>query len=151
MAPFTTREIVAAKRALTVVTGHAALTTAGRVMIERLRRRNLSPLRLPGANIVAFVARQLFVFRMTKANPKRRHHHRRTRIAAELMTGAARRNIAPARLRARRVTAEAGCMRIEISWNRHRHSAARGPVTSRAADTAHRNVARMIELHPKTD
>src|SRR5690349_4302453 len=41
-------------------------------------------------------------------------------------------------------------MRIEIRRNRHRHSAARRPMTSRATDAAHVYMPRVIEFHSET-
>jgi len=150
MAPFTTRKIVAAKRALAVVTSHAALTAPRRVMIQWFRRGDLSTLRLTGTNVVAFVARHLLVLCVTEPDPKGGHHHRCARIAAQLMAGTARRNITPARLRARRVTAEAGGVRIEVSRNCHRHAATGGSMTSRATHTSHVHMPRVIKLHSET-
>ena len=151
VASFTSRKVVTAKRALSVVTSQAALTATGRVMIKRLRCSDLPPLRLARTNVVTFVARHLLVLRMTKADTERRHHHRRARIAAQLMTCAAGRNIASTRLRARRVTAEARRMRIEVGRNRHGHAAARGFMTSHAVNTAHADVPRVIEFHSETN
>jgi hypothetical protein len=82
VAPFTTREIVTAERALTVVTSHATLAPSRRVMVERLGRGDLSPLRLACTHIVTFVACHLFVLRVTKTDTECRHHRRRARIAA---------------------------------------------------------------------
>jgi len=150
VASFTTREIVAAKRTLAVVTSHTTLTSAARMVIQRLGRGDLSLLRLAGTNIVTFVARDFLVLSVTEANAKRRRHHRRARIATKLMTRPARRNVAAVRLRARRVTTKARRVGIEVGRNRHGDAAARGPVTSRATHAAHRNVARVIELHSET-
>lgn len=89
------------------------------------------------------------VFGVTEANSERRHVRRRSSISAQLMTGAARRNVAPVRLRPRRVTTKAGRMRVEISGYGHRDTATRGTMTGDAADAAHREMLRMIELHAK--
>ena len=67
------------------------------------------------------------------------------------MTGSARRDVATARLRARRVTAETSCMSVEVSRYRHGHAAAGGPMTGGAVDAAHGQVFRMIELHAKAN
>jgi hypothetical protein len=77
MAPFTTRKVVAAKRALPVVTRHATLAASRRVMVERLRRGDLSPLRLAGSDVMTFVTRDLVVLSMTKTDTECRHHCRR--------------------------------------------------------------------------
>ena len=150
VAAFADSKVVTAKRAFPVVTSHTTLTTPCRVMIQRLRRCDLSPLRLTRPDVVTFVACNLSVLRVTKTDAKRRHHHWRARIAAELMTRSARRNIAPARLRTRRVTTKTCGMRIEISRYRHRHAAARGPMTCCATYTSHIHVPRMIEFHSET-
>lgn len=89
------------------------------------------------------------VQRMTEAHPEGRHERRRSSISAQLMTSAARRNVAPVRLRPRRVTTKAGRMRVEISGYGHRDTATRGTMTGDAADAAHREMLRMIELHAK--
>lgn len=67
------------------------------------------------------------------------------------MTSAAGRNVATAGLSTRGVTAKTGRVRVEVRGNRHRHPAARGPVTGRTIDAAHREVTRMIELHAEAD
>src|SRR6476646_6884655 len=94
VAMFAASEVVAAKRTLAVVTRHTTQAAAGRMVIERLGRCHLSPLRLACSNVVTFVACDLLVLSVTKADTKRRHHRRRTRIAAKLMTCPARRNVA---------------------------------------------------------
>ena len=67
------------------------------------------------------------------------------------MTGSARRDVATARLRPRRVTAKTSRVRVEVSRYRHGHTAARGPMTGGAVDAAHRQMLRMIELHAKAN
>ena len=81
MAPFTDAEIIPTESAFAVVAGHAALPAAGRMVIQRFGRCDLSSLRLPGAHLMALVAGFLLVLRVTKADAKRRHHFRRARVA----------------------------------------------------------------------
>ena len=94
MAAFADREIVAAEGALAIVTGHAALSATGSVMIERLGRGYLSPLWLTRADLMTFVAGHLLVFAVTEPDTKRLHHFGRARVAAQLVASSARRNIA---------------------------------------------------------
>jgi len=89
VAPFTNREIVVAKRALAVMTSHATLSPSRRVMIERFRRGNLSALRQAGPDLMTFIAGDLLMLCMTKANTERRRELGRPRISAQLMTSAA--------------------------------------------------------------
>src|SRR5204862_5104306 len=104
MATFASGEIFTAKSALAVMAGHATLPTTGCVMVERLRRRNLPSLRHAGPDLMAFSAGKLLMLCMTKANAECLRERRRPRISAQLVTSAARRNIAAAGLRARSVT-----------------------------------------------
>jgi hypothetical protein len=117
------------------------------MMIQWFRRGHLSPLCLTGTNFVTFIARHLFVLCMAEPNAKRGHHHRCARIAAQLMAGSARRNITSTRLRARRVAAEAGSMRVEVGRNGHRHAVTSRTMASRATHTSHVHVPRVIKLH----
>lgn len=55
MTSLTGREVIAAKRALSIMTGQTALATSGGVMIERLRLRNLTALRHARANLMTLV------------------------------------------------------------------------------------------------
>ena len=64
------REIVAAKRALAIMTGHATLSAAGGVMIQRFRRRNLSALRQARFDLMTFVAVYLLMLQMVEAYPE---------------------------------------------------------------------------------
>jgi hypothetical protein len=61
VAPFADGEVVTAKRALAVMARHAACRSTRRVMIERLRRRNLSALRHAGPDLVALGAGDFFM------------------------------------------------------------------------------------------
>ena len=116
-------------------------------MIERLRRSDLPALRPAGQDLVTFGARLLLVLRMAEANAKGLRECRRPRIATQLMTGAARGDIATAGLRARRVTAITGGVRIEARRYRQRHPVAAGAVTGGAAHSPHVHVRGVIELH----
>ena len=147
---FTDCKIIVAKGALTVMAGHAALSTTRRVMIERLRRGDLPPLRHACPYLMTLVAGNLQMFRVTETNAKGWHEFRRPRIAAQLMTRAARGNIATTGLRSRRMTSITGCVRIEPGRDRHGDARARRSMTGCTTDAAHRDVSRVIELHAKT-
>jgi hypothetical protein len=56
MATFANGKVLAAERALPVVTRHATLSAPGSVMIERLRLRDLPALRQAGANLMTLIA-----------------------------------------------------------------------------------------------
>ena len=77
MTALTCTEIFATKSAFAVVTGHAALTAAPRMVIERFGGCYLSALRLARAHLMAFVACNLRMFGVTEAHFERRHHLRR--------------------------------------------------------------------------
>src|SRR2546427_1898348 len=98
---------------------------------------------------MTFVAGNFLMLGMTEADAKSRHEFRSSGITAQLMTSAARGNIATAGLRARRVASITSCVRIKAGGYRHRHAAARRLMTSRAANIAHLQMKRMIELHSK--
>ena len=66
------------------------------------------------------------------------------------MTRAARRDVAAARLRARRMTPKTSCMSVEVSGDRHGHAPAGGTMTGSTVNAAHRQMLRMVELHPET-
>lgn len=150
MTTFADGEVFTAECALAVVTGHAALPTASRMMIQRFGRTHLSSLRHAWFDLMTLVASDLQMFRVTETDTERRHEFRRARIAAQLMTGAARGNIAAAGLRSRRMTSITSCVRIEPGRDRHGDARARRSMTGRATDAAHRDVSRVIELHAKT-
>lgn len=150
VAALTCREVIAAKRALAVVTSHATLATSSRMMVERFRRCHLPPLRLTSADIVTFVTVHLFMLCVAETDAERRHHRRGARIAPKLMTRAARRNVAATRLRPRRVTTETSRMRVEVSRYRHRDAAASRPMTRSAIYASHAYVPRVIEFHSET-
>jgi len=118
-------------------------------MIQRLGRTYLPPLRHARLYLVTLVAGYLQMFRMTETDAKRGHEFRRAGIAAQLMTGAAGRNVAAAGLRPRRMTAITSCVRIETGRNRHRDPSASRSMTCCATDATHRDVPRVIELHAK--
>lgn len=144
-------EVIIAKGALAVMTSGATLRASGGVMIQRFWRGDLSPLRQAGADLMTIGAVGLgIVLGVAEADTERRHILRRARVATQLMTSAARRDVAPTRLRARRVTTEAGCVRIEISRDGHRRTAARRTMARHTTDVAHCQVFRVIELHPET-
>jgi hypothetical protein len=120
----TNRKIIAAKRTLSVVTSHATLAATRGVMIERLRRGDLSSLRHSCSDLMTLSTDEFLVFCMIEADAKSLREFRRARITTQLMTGTARRNIATAGLRARCVTAITGHMSVETRDNRHGHARA---------------------------
>ena len=132
------------------MTSHATLGPAGRMMIQRLGRTYLPSLRHARLYLMTLVAGYLQMFRVTETDAKRRHEFGRPRIAAQLMTRAARGNIATTRLCSRRMTSITGCVRIEPGRDRHSYARARRSMTGCATDAAHRDVSRVIELHAKT-
>ena len=152
MTAFANGEVVIAESALAIVTRRATLRAPGRVMIQWFRCRNLTSLRQAGANLMTIFTVSLWIMlRMAESKPEGGHVLRGARIAAELMTSAARRNVAPVRLRARRVTTETSCVRIEVRRNCHGDPAAHRTMTSGAVDAAQRQVLCMIELHAEAD
>jgi len=113
MTAFTNCEVIAAKRPLSIVTRHATLPRSGCVMIERLRLSHLAPLRHIRSNLMTLVARFLLMLGVTKTDSKSLRKSRGARVAAELMTSAARRDITPGGLRSGHVTTIASGMGVE--------------------------------------
>jgi len=148
--PFTNGEIVAAKRSLAVMTGHAALRAAGGVMIEWFRRRHLSALWHAGPYLVAFAAGDLLMFRVIETDAKSRRRFRSARVSTQLMTSATRRDVAAAGLRRRCVTAITTRMRVKPGGDRKSHSVTRRAMTRGTTGASHPDVQRMIELHAET-
>jgi len=70
MTAFTNCEVIAAKRPLSIVTRHATLPRSGCVMIERLRRSDLSALWHARSNLMALVAVLFLMLRVTKTDSK---------------------------------------------------------------------------------
>jgi len=149
VAPFTNCEIITAERTLAIVTSQATLRATGRVVIERLRRGDLSSLRQAGTHLMTFVASHFLMLRMAEADFECRRKFRRARIATQLMTSATRRNVAAAGLRARSVASIAGCVRIETRGNCEGHATARRAMTRRATNASHLQMQGVIELHAK--
>lgn len=73
---FADGEVISTKGALSIVTSHAALGPTRGVMVQRLRCGDLPALGLTGTDLVALIAIQLFMFRMTEPNAESRHHFR---------------------------------------------------------------------------
>ena len=119
-------------------------------MIERLRRAHTPSARLDLMTLVASQPLRSIVFRMTETNTKSRFGLRWTNITFLLMACATRGNVAPIRLRPRRMTTKTVCMRIKSYRNRERDSTARRPMTTRTIQTARALVASMIKAHSKT-
>ena len=87
------------------------------------------------------------MLRMTKTNTKCSCRRGRASSRAQLMASAAGRNVAAVRLRTRRVTRKAVCVRIEARRYRLRDSAAQRSMTT---GTRRVLVTPMIETHSKT-
>lgn len=150
MAAGTNGKVIAAERPLTIMTRHATHDPSRRMMIEGLGCCHLSSLWHSRSHLMTFVAVNLLMFCMTKTDAKRLREFGRSRIAAQLMTGAAGRNIAAAGFRARRMTTVASCMGVKAGWYGERDATSRWAVTGRAANAAHTQMARVIEFHSKT-
>ncbi len=88
MAALANRKIIPAERALAVVTRHATQRPTRRVMIERLRRGDLPPLRHAGPDLMAFIAGYLLMFHVAEADSECGRKFRCAGITAELMTHA---------------------------------------------------------------
>jgi hypothetical protein len=86
---FADREVIIAKCAFAVMTCHAAQSSTGRMVVQRLRCRDLPSLRHAGAHLMTIVAVSLWiVLGVTEANPERRHVLRSTRVTTQLMASA---------------------------------------------------------------
>ena len=88
MALFAKRKIITPKSALAVMTRRATLAAAGGVMIQWLRRGDLSSLRHPRSYLMTFFATVFLMLGMVKADPECLRRFRSSRVAAQLMTGA---------------------------------------------------------------
>jgi hypothetical protein len=149
---FASREVITAKCPFAVMTAHAALAATGRMVIQRFGGGDLPPLRHAGAHLMTFIAIDLRLMQgVTEADPECRHILRRASVTTQLMTSATRRDVAPAGLRSWSMAAKTDCVRVEICGYRHGGAALRRPVTSSAANTAHRQMLRVIELHAEAD
>lgn len=74
MTTFAGSKVIAAKRALAVVAGGAALSPSGGVMIESFGGGDLSFLRHAGTDLMTIAALRLgIMFGMTESQPERRH------------------------------------------------------------------------------
>ena len=135
-------EVVAAKRALAVMTTHATESAGGRVVIERLRRGYF--IRAHAMAVVTVQAFVAIVLCVTEAELERARRLAGAHGTAELVTHTARRNVAITRLRLRTVTLKTVCVRVESDGDRQRHAAAR---RSMAVRTANSRVTRVIEFH----
>jgi len=70
VAAFANGKIIAAKSALAVMTRHATQAALRGVMIQGVRRRDLSPLWQARSYLMAFATSHFLMFRMTKAYAK---------------------------------------------------------------------------------
>jgi hypothetical protein len=77
MAALTDCEIIATKRALSIVTCHATLSRSRCMMIERLRLSHLASLWHARSNLMTLVARFLLMLCVTKTDSKRLRKSRR--------------------------------------------------------------------------
>ena len=68
MTAFTTGKIIAAESTLSIMARHAALRAWAGVMIQRLRLSDLSALRHPRLDLMAFITTFFLVLRMTEPN-----------------------------------------------------------------------------------
>jgi len=117
------------------------------VVIERLWRRHVSC-----AHAMTVIASQTFisiVTGVTKTESIRSRLVRSAREASELVTRAARRDVAPVHLRGFRVTTETRDVRIHARWDRETLATPVGPVTRRTAG-AERSVFRVVEFDVET-
>ena len=118
--------------------------------MSRLGGSDLAPLRLPRSDLMTIITAQLLrgaVFSMTKIHAKCRGPLGSSRVTAELVTSAARRNIPAAGPRARRMTAIASRMRAETDRNRQRDAAPCRTVAGSTTHIPHIQVSRVIEDH----
>jgi hypothetical protein len=144
------RKIVAAKCAFAVVTGRATRGAGTGAMIQRHGRRHLPALRETWPDFVTLDAREslrCIVLRMTEPDAIRRSLFRSADEAAELMTRAARRDVAPARrFGAGRVTTKTDRVCVQPRRDRQRHTAAAASMALRTI-SAGSGVLRVIEPH----
>lgn len=146
-------EILSAEGAPVIVACHAALSARRQVMHLRDGRSDLPALRCSRAHVMAAGAIQTLarpVIGMAEIDAVRARRFRRAHKAAQTVTGAARRDIAPVRgLRARAVTLITGIVRAQARRDRERHAASGGFVTGGAALPHSPSVLRVIELRVK--
>jgi hypothetical protein len=147
----TTLKIIAAKSPLAVVTTQAAQGAFGGGVLGGNRRRDLSLLRLTCFHLMALPAIRLLVFPMSgmaEIDLKCPGENRRAAVTAGPMTGAARGDIPPCRLRALRVTLITNPVCGEARRDGKRHIVAPGWfMTGRAVGIL---VPLMIEFHIET-
>jgi hypothetical protein len=99
---------------------------------------------------MTFIATQSFrliVLCVAEADTKSQCGLTRANMTTGLMAHATGRNILIAGLRARCMTAEAGCMSVEARGNRNSNAAARGAMATGTANIAHSHVTPVIEFH----
>ena len=139
-------EIVAAERALVVVTRGAARRAFGRKMHRRQGRRDLPPASRAGFDRVAARAvHRLQVPRVRKRRPVSRRRTGRARRRSRLMTRSARRqNVAGIR----RVALKTARVRARARRDRKTDAAARRLMTARAVRLPH--MLRVVEPRVKT-
>src|ERR1044072_249734 len=136
------REVVAAKRALPVMTTHTTKRTLRRVMIERPRRRHFT--RPHAMTLIATQPLISIVLRVTETNSEGAGRLARAHVTTELMPHATRRDISIAGFRLRPMTLKTGGVCIEANGNRERHATASRSMTARTRASI---VTRMIEFH----
>src|SRR6266542_3948862 len=106
-------KVIAAERALAVMARHTAHTAARCVMVERFRRRDLPSLRQSRSNLVAFVASYFLMFGMIESYAECLGEFRSPRVTIQLVTRAARRDVAATRLRSRRMASITSCVCVK--------------------------------------
>jgi hypothetical protein len=151
--PLAHGKVITAEGAFAIMTGHAALSFAGGMMIGRLRRCYLTPLRHAGFNLMTIVATQLLfcsVSCMAEVHPKSCGPCRRPSVTTELVARTAGRNIPVTGLRARCMTTVTGGVRVKTPGNGKRDSAPRRTMTRCTTYTAHIQVSGMIKVYAKT-
>ena len=150
VATFTNRKVIAAKRALTVMASHTALSSTRGMVIGRLGSSDLAPLWQSRFHLMTIIAGQLLrrpVFGVAEVHTKGGGPLGSSRVAAELVAGTTRGNIPAPRFRAWHMTAITSRMRVEANRNRQRDAAPCRTVASGATHTAHVQVSRVIEVH----
>jgi hypothetical protein len=135
-------EVVAAKRALPVVTTHATESACGCVVIERLRRCYV--IRAYAMTSVAAQAFVAIVLRVTEAELECARRLARARGTSGLVADAARGDVSAARFRLWTVTLKTRRVRVEAGGDRQRHAGACRPMTVCAGNAG---VTRVIEFH----
>jgi len=148
MAPLAIRKIIAPEGPFVVVTGRAALSASRQEMLGCGGRNDLPLLGGPGSYAVTIGAAESLQLMpgVAEIEFESLRPLRSPVITAGLVAGAARRDVAAARLGARGMALVAGLVGLQSRRDRERHAAPFRPVTGIAFRAP---VARVIELHVK--